>query len=244
MPSTIYGCMQSFALQNRIAMEIKKSPQQNLESKKLILRQIGAILALALVFFAFEYKNDGVNSMVEVDRWFKSSPVEEVLITIQPKPLPPPPPPQPVVKITTTDNLSENVPDIVIDASIDDKERLINYYPVMPSEESDDERDLHFIVEKMPEFPGGIAAMMHYFNKSIRYPLAAREQNIQGRVFLTFVVEMDGSITNVEVLRGIGGGCDEEAVRVVQEMPNWNPGIQNGKAVRVSFNLPVRFGLR
>jgi protein TonB len=137
-----------------------------------------------------------------------------------------------------------NASDVRIDASIAATERLTNYYPVMPPEELGDAPDVHVIVEKMPEFPGGIAAMMNYFGKSIRYPLAAREQNIQGRVFLNFVVEKDGSISNVVVLRGIGGGCDEEAVRVVQEMPKWNPGLQNGKAVRVSFNLPVRFGLR
>lgn len=225
-------------------MEIKKSPQQDLEGKKLILRQIGAIIALALVFLAFEYKNDGVNTMIEVDRWFKSSPIEEVEITVQPKLLPPPPPPQPITKIETIDDQDNNASDVKVDASITTSERLTNYYPVMPPEELGDEPDVHVIVEKMPEFPGGIAAMMNYFGKSIRYPLAAREQNIQGRVFLNFVVEKDGSISNVVVLRGIGGGCDEEAVRVVQEMPKWNPGLQNGKAVRVSFNLPVRFGLR
>jgi protein TonB len=96
----------------------------------------------------------------------------------------------------------------------------------------------------MPEFPGGQAKMMEFIAQNIKYPAMARESGIQGRVFVNFVVEPDGSVSNVKVLRGIGGGCDEEAVRVVKSMPNWTPGRQRGKAVRVSFNLPVRFTLQ
>ena len=99
------------------------------------------------------------------------------------------------------------------------------------------------VVEVMPEFPGGPAKMMEYIQKNIKYPLMACESDIQGRVFVNFVVEPDGSISNVTVMRGIGGGCDEEAVRVVNSMPKWNPGKQRGTAVRCSYTVPIIFKL-
>jgi TonB family protein len=99
------------------------------------------------------------------------------------------------------------------------------------------------VVEVMPEYPGGPAAMMNFLANNISYPEQARRDTIQGRVFVNFVVEADGSVSNVKILRGIGGGCDQEAKRVVELMPKWTPGYQRGQAVRVSFNLPVRFAL-
>ena len=99
------------------------------------------------------------------------------------------------------------------------------------------------IVEKMPEFPGGTEAMMKYVAQNVKYPEEAKEKGISGRVFVSFVIEKDGSVSNVEVLRGIGGGCDEEAVRVVKSMPKWTPGMQKGKPVRVNYNMPFFFKL-
>jgi len=83
--------------------------------------------------------------------------------------------------------------------------------------------------------------LMTYLGNNIKYPQLARESNIQGIVYVSFIVEANGSISNVKLARGIGGGCDDEAVRVVKDMPKWNPGKQRGKPVRVQFNLPVRF---
>lgn len=99
-------------------------------------------------------------------------------------------------------------------------------------------------VEEMPEFYAGTAKMMEYIQKNIEYPIEARESDIQGRVFVNFIVETDGSLSNVNVMRGIGGGCDEEAVRVVESMPKWKPGKQDGSAVRVSFTIPIIFKLK
>ncbi len=110
-------------------------------------------------------------------------------------------------------------------------------------EEEIPEEDVFAVVEVMPEFPGGSNALMNFIANNIKYPEQARRDTIQGRVFVNFVIEKDGSVSNVKVLRGIGGGCDEEAKRVVALMPNWTPGYQEGKAVRVSFNLPIRFML-
>ena len=106
-----------------------------------------------------------------------------------------------------------------------------------------DKDGVYQIVEEMPRFPGGDEAMFKFIAKNVQYPKEAKDKEIQGRVFLSFVVEKDGSVSNVEVKRGIGGGCDEEAVRVVKAMPKWKPGKQEGKPVRVSFTLPFNFKL-
>ncbi|HNW98611.1 MAG TPA: TonB family protein [Bacteroidales bacterium] len=99
------------------------------------------------------------------------------------------------------------------------------------------------IVELMPGFDGGEEKMYAWLGENIKYPQIAKETNITGTVIVTFVVEKDGSISNVQVLKDIGGGCGEEAVRVVKNMPKWKPGKQNGVPVRVQFNLPIRFTL-
>ena len=99
------------------------------------------------------------------------------------------------------------------------------------------------IVEQMPEFPGGDKSLFQFIADNTKYPADAKEKGIKGRVFVNFIVEPDGSISDIKVLRGIGGGCDEEAVRVVESMPKWKPGMQNGEAVRVSYNVPVNFRL-
>ena len=98
-------------------------------------------------------------------------------------------------------------------------------------------------VDVMPEFPGGAEAMMNYIAKNVKYPEEAKEKNISGRVFVQFVIEKDGSVSNVKVLRSIGGGCDEESVRVVKAMPKWKPGTVKGQPVRVFYNLPLNFKL-
>ena len=106
-----------------------------------------------------------------------------------------------------------------------------------------EEDTVYQIVEQMPQYTGGEEAMMKYVSENIKYPQAAKDKNIAGRVFVSFVVEKDGSIGEVKVLRGIGGGCDEEAVRVIKGMPKWKPGIQKGKPVRVSYQIPIYFKL-
>ena len=106
-----------------------------------------------------------------------------------------------------------------------------------------EEDTVYQIVEEMPKFPGGEKALMDYVSNNVKYPEEAKNKNIAGRVFVSFVVEKDGSIGEVKVLRGIGGGCDEEAVRVIKGMPKWKPGIQKGKPVRVSYQIPIYFKL-
>ena len=99
-------------------------------------------------------------------------------------------------------------------------------------------------VEDMPEFPGGEQAMMDFVSKNVVYPQEAQEKGISGRVFVSFIVEKDGSVNEVKVMRGIGGGCDDEAVRVIKAMPKWKPGKMKGKPVRVSYMMPITFKLQ
>ena len=103
---------------------------------------------------------------------------------------------------------------------------------------------IHVKVDVSPSFQGGDARLFKYLGESIRYPEGAHSSGIQGTVFIVFVVEADGTITNARVLRGIGGGCDEEALHAVAAMPRWNPGMHQGKRVRVSYTIPVKFTMR
>ncbi|HBG71626.1 MAG: hypothetical protein A2W93_08285 [Bacteroidetes bacterium GWF2_43_63] len=127
----------------------------------------------------------------------------------------------------------------LLQAQISDSTTVVQPVPI----ETDYNNKIFTIVEDSPEFPGGQDALMTYLMNNIKYPHEAMEASIQGTVYVTFVIETDGAVSNVKVLRGIGGACDEEAVRVVKGMPNWTPGKQRGKAVRVQFNLPIRFVL-
>lgn len=116
-------------------------------------------------------------------------------------------------------------------------------YVTLAAEEEIVEEEIFVVVENEPEFPGGMDSLMAFLARNIVYPKTAKENGIQGKVFLTFCVEKDGSISNIKVLRDIGGGCGAEAVRVVKMMPKWTPGKQRGKAVRVQYNLPIQFTL-
>ncbi|MBR3939375.1 MAG: energy transducer TonB [Bacteroidales bacterium] len=103
--------------------------------------------------------------------------------------------------------------------------------------------EIFVVVENSPEFPGGNDSLYAYIGRNIKYPEAAKKEKIQGRVFVTFVIEKDGQVSSAKILRDIGGGCGEEAIRVVKNMPKWKPGTQRGKPVRVQFNLPIMFQL-
>lgn len=225
-------------------MESKKSSRADLESKKFIFRQIGLIIALALILLAFEYKTYektiddlGQREVVEV-------PEEIIPITEQKVKPPPPPPPKQVVKINIVEDDVEVEDDIVIDVEATEETEVEEYVPIEIEEEEVVEEQIFMVVESMPAFPGGEQALNKYLYENIKYPQMAKESGIQGRVFVTFVVEKNGEVTDVRILRGIGGGCDEEAIRVVENMPKWTPGKQRGKPVRVQFNLPIKFTLQ
>ena len=226
-------------------MEEKKSPKANLENKKLMFMQIGMIISLLVAWLAFEHKSYDkreidpslLNREIAVDE-------EMVEITKQEEPKPQPVEvPQQTTQLEIVDDDVETQ-DIEINAEVEQNEVIEEYVPVEVEEEEVQEQEIFQIVEEMPSFPGGEAELLKYVATHIKYPQIARETGIQGRVFVGFVVEPDGSVSNVKILRGLGGGCDEEAVRVIKSLPKWKPGKQRGKAVRVSYQIPVLFKLQ
>jgi periplasmic protein TonB len=121
---------------------------------------------------------------------------------------------------------------------------LFIYAPSVFSQTDNHPQDtVLIIVEQMPAFPGGEEALYKFLSTNIKYPTVAKETGISGTVVISFIVEKNGEISNARVIKGIGGGCDDEALRVIKSMPNWSPGKQLGKPVRVQFNLPVKFSL-
>jgi len=228
-------------------MEPLKTSRADLENKKSIFWEIGLILALIIVLLAFEWKSSEKNYTDTINRDFLDIQEEMVPITEQTtKPLPPPPIKTAVI-IKIVENDIEVEDDIVIDAEVNQETEIEKYIPFVPleieEEEIISEEIIFIIVESMPAFPGGMDKLMGYLHDNIKYPIRAKELGIQGKVFLSFVIEKDGSVTDVSLLRGIGGGCDEEAIRVVKNMPKWIPGKQRNIPVRVRFNLPVNFRL-
>jgi protein TonB len=175
-----------------------------------------------------------------------------------PPPPPPPPPPEALVeKVKFTapkvvedtnvesdfgkqDQLSQNKNTEVPTEEVQVEEKEVKTQVI----EQKVEAEVFLIVEEPPTFPGGDQALYKWLGENLKYPEEAKELGIQGRVFVSFVVEPDGSTSNVVVKRGIGGGCDEEAVRIVKAMPKWAPGKQRGQPVRVQFNLPIKFTLQ
>jgi periplasmic protein TonB len=227
-------------------MDLKKSPKADLESKRVIFTEIGLIIGLALMLVAFEWKTYE-KTVVEVASRTAENVTEEIIPITEQKIKPPPPAPvQQVVQINIVEDDVDVDDNIEIDAEADQNTEVQEYVaPVrQDEEESAEEAQIFMVVESMPEFPGGEAALYKFLAENIKYPQMAKESGIQGRVFVTFVVERNGKVTDVRVLRGIGGGCDEEAIRVVQDMPSWTPGKQRGKSVRVQYNLPVKFTLQ
>ncbi len=234
-------------------MQQKKTERADLEKRSFSFLEIGLIISLALVLLGFEWKTYDR----EVETEFVSGPVQEIpeeMVQITQQKAPPPPPPAQApssVVLNIVDNTAIITADIRIDAEADESLVMEEYIapppaPITKIEEEEEvfERQIFLVVEEQPEFEGGEAGLMKYLSENIVYPTMARESGIQGTVYLTFVIERDGSVTDIQVLRGIGGGCDEEAIRVVQNMAKWKPGKQRGKPVRVQFRLPIKFVLQ
>ncbi len=227
-------------------MEIKKSPKADLEGKKGLFFEIGLALALAVLLFAFEWKSSA--GEVSTFQTVPEEQVEEEIIPITQQMLKPPPPPPPAPKLTDLMEIVDDASTIDEDLEILDAEDESENKPVEnPSDfgeygdEDTGDDDIFQIVEDVPTFPFGDVSK--WIAKNVKYPQIAAENNIQGKVFMNFVIEKDGSITDVKVLRGVDPALDKEAIRVIKSMPKWKPGKQRGKPVRVSFNLPITFTL-
>ncbi len=228
-------------------MEVKKSPKADLESKRNIFVQLGLVLALAITLVAFEWTTqvEQVASLGEMEVAI----VEEEIIPITREEQvvqATPPPVQTVVEVLNiVDDDTEIEEELVIEDTEADDETVIEIAPVIEQEEEvEEEAEIFVIVEEMPEFPGGDVALRTYLAKNVKYPIVAQENGIQGKVYVTFVVDRDGSVSNARVARGVDDSLDKEALRVVNSLPKWKPGKQGGKTVRVSYTVPISFVLQ
>ena len=219
-------------------MEVKKSQKADLEGKKGVFFEIGLTLALAILLFAFEWKS----SSEEVSQFqtVAEEQIEEEIIPITQQMLKPPPPPPPAPKLTDLIDIVEDDTQIDEELEIQDVDDTSENTDVPTDvddfgtygDEDTGDTEVFVVVEDMPSFPGG--NVQKWIAKNVKYPVLAMENGIQGKVYIQFVIERDGSITDVKVLRGVDASLDKEAVRVVKAMPKWKPGKQRGKPVRVS----------
>lgn len=228
-------------------MELKKSPKADLENKKSIFVQIGLVISLAICLYGFESTSrvEQVGSLGSME----GQAVEEEIIPItrqdEIKPPPPPPPPKVVDMLVIVDDNTDIKDELEIeDSEVDDKTAITAVMQVATEKEVEEEAPVFFIVEEMPEFPGGDAALRAFIAQSVKYPVVAQENGIQGKVYVNFVVGKDGSITNAKIARGVDPALDKEALRVVNSLPKWKPGKQGGKPVRVSYTVPINFVLQ
>jgi len=223
-------------------MEAKKSHNADLNRKTGLFLNIGLVLSLLISITAFEWRFYDDGSLVDLGQVKDEF---EDMLEIPPTEQPPPPPPkiqQPeIIEVPDEEEIQE---EIEVDLDVEMTEETVIEDIVIeeaPEEEVADE--IFTIVEDKPEFPGGEAAFYAYVGKNMKYPTTARRMGIEGRVFVQFIVDKAGNITNVEVIRGIGAGCDEEAARVVKECPKWKAGKQRGQPVKVKMVLPITFKL-
>lgn len=225
-------------------MDVKKSSKASLEDKKSIFILMGFIVVLSLIYIAFEWTQHEVT--IYEDTTLAIVEDEEIEIIQTSEVLPPPPPPEVPEVIEVLNVVEDNVEtaEIVIDTEDNKDKQVVIQAPVQVKVEEEDTEVVFMVVESMPSFPGGDAALFKYLSDNIKYPVIAQESGIQGRVICQFVVNRDGSIVDIEVVRSVDRSLDAEAVRVIQSMPKWTPGKQRGKTVRVKYTLPVNFRLQ
>ena len=234
---------------NTSNMEIKKSPKANLENKKLLFTEIGLILALLVVYFAFEWSTAEKQVAVLEDTTQVVETEEMVPITQE---TPPPPPSAPKIPV-----LSDQIDIVDDEIQVDDDMfmnleddsnmgvEIMDYVETVEEEVVEEEAIPFAFVEEKPSFMGGDAnAFSKWVNERLVYPEIAKENGVSGRVTLQFTVNTDGSVSNVKVLRGVDSSLDKEAVRVVSMSPKWTPGKQRDRAVKVTYTFPVIFQLR
>jgi protein TonB len=221
-------------------MEAKKNPSADLEKLGPMLFGAGLVIALTLVVLAFDWQT------VEDKPVARNLPAKETddLLEIPPTEQPPPPPPQRVqpLKVVEVPDEEKITEELTITL---DQETVAEFTPetapVDVQQEEEETDQIFLVVESEAEFKGGRTALVKFVSENLKYPNQARRMGIEGKVFLSAVIEKDGSVTNVQVLKGIGAGCDEEAMRVVSKLPNWIPAKQRGRPVRSRITVPIVF---
>lgn len=230
-------------------MQIKKSPKVDLEKKKMIFLEIGLAVALAICLVAFEWTSEDMSQSNLGDLNMEEVFEEEIENTFQEEPPPeeemPEEEPETVIEELVVVEDDVEVEDIDIDSEAD--ENTSTSTNIITTDEVEVEEEVEpiafAVVEDKPIFPGGDAALMKFIADNTKYPEIAKENGIQGRVFIQFVIDKSGRVTRVSVAKGVDPYLDAEAKRVVAMLPNWSPGKQRGKAVPVTFVVPINFKL-
>ena len=223
-------------------MDVKKKPTADVYRSRGMYLNFGMIVALLLVISAFQWRSYtegdlfsfGASDEFEEDLFMMPSTVQ-------------PPPPKPKIQhpklIEVEDDIEIEALDIDLDMNIDEDDAIEVVIYDDPEEEEDADHIWEGIIEEQPAPVGGMSAFKQFLKKNLKYPNQARRMGIEGKVFVQFVVDKDGSLNDIKVLKGIGGGCDEEAVRVLKKHPKWSPGKQRGRPVKVRMVIPVFFKL-
>jgi len=226
-------------------MEPKKTEKADLTKKSGLFFNIGLVVSLLIAVAAFEYKKKDDSNL---DNLARNNNIFEEIIEVPPTEQPPPPPPkvqQPQIIEVPDEEVIEEEIEIDMDNEITE-ETKVEVITIQPQEvEKEDPNEIFLVVEETAAPIGGMNAFYEFVGKQMqgKYPAQARRMGIEGRVFVEFVVEKDGSLTDVKAIKGIGAGCDELAVKVVQSAPKWKPGKQRGKPVRQKMVLPIVFKL-
>jgi protein TonB len=228
-------------------MELKKNEKANLERKKTLFLQVGLIIALIVCLGAMEWTSGQKKDSVFSGMTEEAIEEEQIPVTEETPPEEMPPP-----EVTVTDLFEIVEDDVVIENEVrfeDDEtseDKVVEIYaPVLQAEEEEVEDEIFVIVEDMPKFRGGdINKFRDWVQKRVRYPELAAENGIQGRVFITFVVEPNGTVSNVSISRSVDTLLDEAAKEAVMASPKWEPGMQRGRPVRVRYSIPIIFQLQ
>jgi periplasmic protein TonB len=224
-------------------MEAKKTPAADINKKAGFFLAIGLFVSLGITLFAFELKQYEQGELMDLG--MATDDFEE-LTEIPPTEQPPPPPPkiqQPqIIEIPDDEEIEEEI-EIDLDVEITEDDTIEE---IVFEEEPEEEvaEQIFLVVEEQAAFPGGAAAWGKFLRKNLKYPRQATRMGIEGRVFLSFVVDQQGKISDIQVARGIGGGADQEAVRVLRNSPRWAPGKQRGRAVKSRMSIQILFKLK
>jgi periplasmic protein TonB len=236
-------------------MKPRKTKEADLERRRTLFFQIGFAIALLIVIVGFEWKSYD-RTQFDLGQLQLEDIEEEIIPITKPEETPPPPPPPPVQEIEIVEDEKEIENEVDIEETEVTQETVV--VPIAPRvEEAPSEPEIFLIVERMPSFRGCESEsteaqrtacshnkIQEYLARSIIYPPMAKDNGITGTVYVTFVIDETGSVKDAKVLRGVGSGLDEEALRAVRAMPKWTAGQQRGKSVKVQYNLPVKFTLK
>ena len=219
-------------------METKNKAQQKVEKKRGLFLNLGILVALTVVMSAFEWKTPVRFAVIIPES------LQETLEFIPVTDIPEPEPPKPKVFLINPVEMEIEDPEPEEIEIIIDNEKFVEFVEPVIEVPVETTEEIVVFAEKMPEPMGGLSAFYKYVGDALKYPARARKMGIQGKVFVQFVIDKQGNFTEVQAIKGIGGGCDEEAVRVLKSAPAWHPGKQRGVPVQVRMVLPITFSLQ